>query len=150
MARVELDIHVNAPIDRVWQLITDLDTQERWMEDVHSLDVVYRTPSLEGSVIKVTSKLFGVPLLHDVMVITKVEAPRTLEIVHTGAFSGKGAFRLTEEGEGTKFSWEEEFEPPLGQAGEMAVAHVIEPHLRQVWGKSMQNVKRLAEAATAA
>ena len=148
MARIDLEIHIDATPQRVWGLITDLDSQERWMEDVHRLEAVYRTANLEGSVIKVTSKLFGVPVLHDVMVITRADAPWTLEIVHAGAFSGSGAFRLEDDGPGgTRFRWEEEFEPPLGRLGETLTEHLIEPHLRQVWGRSMANVKRLAEAA---
>jgi uncharacterized protein YndB with AHSA1/START domain len=145
MARIQLDLEIDAPIQRVWDLITDLDSQERWMEDVHTLEVIYRTSALEGSVLKVTSKLFGLPLLHDVMVITKVEPPHTLEIIHAGQFSGSGAFRLTQSGGLTRFTWVEEFDPPLGSLGDIAAERVVSPHLQSVWTKSMQNVKRLAE-----
>jgi uncharacterized protein YndB with AHSA1/START domain len=146
MAGIELSVFIRAPLERVWDIISDLDTQERWMEDVHSLEVVYRPTGGPGAVIKVTTSLFGVPLLHDVMVITRLEPPRLLEVVHCGEFSGSGAFRLEPAEGGTTFIWEETFVPPLGQLGEMTVERVIEPHLRQVWGRSMENVRRLAEA----
>jgi hypothetical protein len=48
---------------------------------------------------------------------------------------------------GCRFFWEESFEPPLGQLGELAVEYVIGPHLRRVWTRSMENVKRLAESS---
>lgn len=146
MARIELRRFIRAPRQRVWDLISNLDTQEHWMEDVSRLQVVYRPKEGPGAVIKLTSKLFGLPLLNDVLVITKLEPPSLLEIVHCGQFSGSGAFRLEEADGGTTFSWEEEFEPPLGQLGELAVEKAIGPHLKEVWGRSMENVARLAEA----
>ena len=148
MARIELRRFIRAPRERVWELISDLDTQERWMEDVSDLRVVYRPKEGPGAVVKLTSKLFGVPLLNDVLVITRLEPPSLLEIVHCGQFSGSGAFRLEEAEGGTTFVWEEEFEPPLGALGELAVEKAIGPHLRSMWAKSMDNIARLAESGS--
>ncbi len=145
MARIELSLFIRAPAERVWEVITDFSGQQRWMEDVHSLDVIFRTPDGPGTSIKVVTRLFGIPSLHDVMVVTAWEPPRLLEVVHCGQFSGTGAFRLEPAEGGTTFVWLEEFEPPLGEIGAFAVGKLIEPHLRQVWGRSMENVKRLAE-----
>ncbi len=147
MARIELSAFIRAPAEVIWPIITDFGTQARWMEDVHSLEVVFRAADGPGTVVKVTTKLFGLPLLHDVMVITVWDEPRTLEILHCGQFSGSGAFRLVPAEGGTTFVWEEEFDPPLGPLGDFAVDKVIGPHLRAVWGRSMENVRRLAEAA---
>lgn len=146
MARIQLSVFIRAPMETVWALITDFGGQERWMEDVHSLDVIHEASEGAGTVIRVTSKLFGLPLLHDVMVITRWVAPEALEILHCGQFSGSGAFRLLPSAGGTTFIWEEEFRPPLGAFGELAVSTVVGPHLRSVWGKSMENVRRLAES----
>jgi hypothetical protein len=71
-------------------------------------------------------------------------------VVHKGAFTGWGAFRLEPHSSGTLFVWEEEFDPPLGRLGELLARLIVAPHLRRVWGRSMDNVRRLAEAATPA
>jgi uncharacterized protein YndB with AHSA1/START domain len=150
MARVRLSIDIDAAPERIWPIISDLHGQEHWMEDVHKLEVIFEPPNGgAGAVIKVTSRLFGLPLVHDVMVVTRLEPPRLLEVVHCGQFSGWGAFRLQPAQTGTTFVWEEKFKPPFGALGEVAAARLVGPHLSEVWRRSMLNVKRLAEAGRA-
>lgn len=150
MARIELRIFIRAPQERVWQIITDLTGQQRWMEDVHRLRIVSDTKTGPGTVLEAVTKLFGVPIVRDVMEIVAWEKPHRLEVAHRGQFTGYGAFRLEPAAGGTIFTWEERFEPPLGLLGELAVGAVIGPHLRRVWGRSMVNVRRLGEQTTAA
>jgi len=146
MARIELRTFIRAPRERVWGIITDLSGQHRWMEDVHRLEVVSEVRTGVGTLIDVTSKLFGLPVLHDVMEIVTWDEPRELEVVHGGGFTGSGRFSLEEALAGTIFIWEEVFNPPLGPLGELAATIVVAPHLRRVWARSMDNVRRLAEA----
>jgi uncharacterized protein YndB with AHSA1/START domain len=147
MARVRLSVDIEAPPERVWPIISDLHGQAHWMEDVQKLEVVFEPPAGQpGAVVKVTSRIFGLPLVHDVMVITRLEPLRLLEVVHCGQFSGWGAFRLESAEAGTTFVWEEEFRPPLGPLGEAVAGRLVAPHLEEVWRRSMLNVKRLAEA----
>jgi uncharacterized protein YndB with AHSA1/START domain len=143
---IELRTFIRAPRERVWDLISDLDSQEHWMEDVSRLEVVYRPGEGPGAVLKLTSRLFGIPLLKDVLVTTRLEPPHLLEIVHCGQFTGSGAFRLEDGDGGTTFIWEEKFQPPLGRVGDIVADKLIGPHLRRVWGRSMDNVRRLAES----
>ena len=72
--------------------------------------------------------------------------PHELGVVHRGQFSGTAAFRLEPAPGGTTFVWTEDFQPPLGPLGELTFSLVIGPHLRRVWGRSMENVRRIAEA----
>ncbi|MPZ48659.1 MAG: hypothetical protein GEU75_04990 [Dehalococcoidia bacterium] len=146
MAEVDLRLFIDAPPERVWEIISDLSGQERWMEDVACLDIVSEVKNGQGAVLDLTSQLFGLPLIHDVMEITKWDAPRELGVVHRGQFTGTAYFRLDSASGGTIFTWFEEFEPPLGPLGELGFALLVGPHLRRVWSKSMRNVKRLAEA----
>lgn len=148
MQRIELRRYIHAPRDRVWEIITDLTGQRRWMEDLHSLKVVSQVQEGPGAVIHVRSKLFRLPVLRDVMEVTAWDAPHRLDIVHRGQFTGSGSFLLLPgKDDGTVFIWEEIFDPPFGSLGDFIADRVVSPHLRRVWGRSMDNVKRLVEAA---
>ena len=147
MAKLDLRIFIRATPDRVWEVISDLGGQGRWMVDVRRLDIVSETRSGAGTVLDLTSELFGLPLVHDVMEITRWEAPREIGVVHKGRFTGTAAFHLEPVRGGTVFTWVEEFRPPLGSLGELGFAIAVGPHLRRVFGRSMDNVRRLAEAS---
>ena len=146
MARVEVRAFIRASPERVWLIISDLSGQQRWMVDVRRLAVVSETRSGVGTVIDLTSELFGLPLLHDVMEIVTWEPPRELGVVHKGRFTGSGAYRLEPVAGGTVFIWWEEFRPPLGPLGELAHVLIVQRHLERVFGRSLDNVRRLAEA----
>lgn len=157
MARLDLRTFIRATPQRVWDVISDLSGQQRWMEDVHALEVVGDRQGGVGTLVRVTSKVFGLPLVRDVMEIVAWEPPRELCVVHRGELSrrsghfwqfplsGTAAFHLEPARGGTIFRWTEEFSPPLGALGELGYSLLIEPHLRRVFGRSMDNVRRIAE-----
>jgi len=97
----------------------------------------------------VTSELFGRPEGKGVMEITRWEPPHRMDVVHRGQFHGTGSFQLEAIDPGTKLTWIEEFDPPLGVIGDLAFEAIIRPHLRRVFARSLANVRRLAEAAAA-
>ena len=146
MARLEIRSFIRATPQRVWDVISDLDTQERWMVDVRELRILSEVRSGVGTVIDARTELFGLPLLHDVMEITGWEPPRQLLVRHGGQFTGTGAFELEPAHDGTIFFWWEEFQPPLGPLGELAFRLVVRPHMLRVFARSMDNARRLAES----
>jgi hypothetical protein len=145
MARLELRTFIRATPERVWQVISDLSGQEHWMVDVRDLRITSETKSGAGTLIEVTSELFGLPVIHDILEIVTWDPPRALSVVHRGQFTGSAAFHLEPLAGGTLFTWYEEFQPPLGPLGELGFTLVVGPHLRRVFGRSMDNVRRLAE-----
>jgi len=116
------------------------------MVDVHRLEIVSHVKSGLGTTIDLTSEVFGLPVIHDVMDIVKWDEPREIAIVHRGAFTGTASFRLDEVPGGTVFVWVEDFKPPLGLLGEFAYTLAVGPHLKRLFTRSMHNVRRLAEA----
>ena len=149
MAHLELRRRIAAPPEAVWEVLADLERQASWMVDVRRLDVVTEQKRGAGTVLRVTSELFGLPLVKDVMHITAWEPPHRMDVAHRGQFHGSGSFVLERVEDGTMFTWIEDFEPPLGPLGELAFRLVVAPHLRRVFARSMANVARLAEAASA-
>lgn len=145
MATLNLWAHINAPPERVWDVISDIPGQKRWMVDLRSLSFTGIEREGEGAIVDVTSELFGLPLVKDRMRISRWEPPTRFDVEHIGAFTGIGEFILKPVAGGTLFTWREVFKPPLGVLGELGFALVIGPHLRSVFRRSMANVKRLSE-----
>ena len=157
MAQLDLRTFIRATPERVWDVISDLSGQHRWMEDVSELQVIGEQKSGAGTRVRVISKLFGLPLVRDVMEIVTWQPPTELSVVHAGELSrgtghfwqiplsGTAAFRLEAARGGTIFRWTEEFSPPLGALGELGYSLFVQPHLRHVFGRSMDNVRRIAE-----
>jgi hypothetical protein len=147
MATLEVSRFIAAPPQAVWDVIADVPRQGEWMVDVRSLTVRGEQTSGAGTTIDVTSELFGLPLVRDVMEFTAWEPPHRMAVAHRGAFSGDGEFLLEPADNGTIFTWVERFRPPLWKFGEIAFTLAVKPHLTRVFGRSLDNVKRLAEAA---
>ena len=82
--------------------------------------------------VDVTSELFGMPLVHDVMEITAWDPPRMLEVVHRGQFPGT-ALSGSSRPNGHDVRLARGVQPPLGPIGELVFSLVVGPHLRRVW-----------------
>lgn len=149
MAHLDIRRFIAAPPQAVWDVLADIEHQGDWMVDVRRLTVRSDIKQGAGTVIDVTSDLFGMPLVRDIMEFTAWEPPRRMDVLHRGRFTGQGQFLLEPVDNGTIFTWIEDFEPPLGQLGEAAFALIVRPHLMRVFARSMANVQRLAEAHAA-
>ncbi len=149
MAHLEIRRLIAASPDAVWAVLADLEHQGAWMVDVRKLDIVTAEKQGVGAVMQVTSELFGLPIVKDVMAITAWDPPLRMDVEHRGQFHGTGQFLLEPvgTGAGTEFTWIEDFAPPLGPLGEIVFALVVRPHLLRVFARSMANVRWLAEAS---
>ena len=147
MAHLDIRKFITASPEAVWAVLADLEHQAAWMVDVRRLKIVTEQKQGAGAVMHVTSELFGRPIVKDIMAITAWEPPHRMDVEHRGQFHGTGQFLLEPVDNGTIFTWIEDFAPPLGRFGELVFALVIRPHLLRVFARSMENVRRLAEAS---
>ena len=145
MAQLDLRIFIRSTPERVWEVLSDLPGQKRWMVDLRRLEITSEQQSGIGAEVDVTSELFGLPLVRDRMLITAWEPPYRFDVQHVGSFSGTGSFILEPVRGGTVFIWIEDFRPPAGRLGELGFSLAVGPHLRRVFRRSMDNVRRLAE-----
>lgn len=145
MAKLDLRIFIRATPQRVWDILSDLEGQQRWMVDLRSLEITTEQETGVGAEMHVTSELFGRPVIKDKMVITAWDPPHRYDVKHVGSFTGTGSFILEPVRGGTVFTWIEEFNPPLGFVGETGFSVAVGPHLRKVFRRSMDNVRALAE-----
>ncbi len=147
MAYLELRQFIRATPERVWEIIADIPGQEAWMIDLRNVKITSEVKEGVGTVLEMrTTVMAGLPLLKDVMRVTKWEPPHEFAIDHIGQFSGKGAFVLEPALDGTVFIWWEYFEPPLGKLGELGYRLLVDGHLRRVFTHSLENLRRLAES----
>lgn len=149
MAHLDIRRFIAAPPEAVWHVLADLERQSAWMVDVRKLDIVTDEKRGAGAIMHVTSQLFGMPIVKDVMAITRWDPPYRMDVEHRGQFAGSGSFLLERIENGTIFTWIEDFAPPLGPLGEIGFALAVRPHLLRVFARSMANVRRLAEAKAA-
>lgn len=147
MAHLEIKRFIESPPDDVWRVLADLEHQGEWMVDVRTLEVVSEQKEGAGTTLRVTSELFGLPVVRDVMEITAWQPPDRMDVAHRGQFSGSGSFVLEAIARGTLFTWIEDFRPPLGFVGEALFSLFVRPHLQRVFGRSLTNLRLLAEAS---
>ena len=147
MARIEVDIHIDAAPDEVWRLLADWEAQPRWMADARSVTVLSPQRTGTGTVVRCMTDIVGGLVVTDDMIVTEWDPPRTLAIRHLGRLiRGVGAFELEPAAEGTRFTWWEEVGAPFGALGEVATSLVVAPLVRRIFRRSLADLQRLAEA----
>jgi hypothetical protein len=152
LAHFEIRIFIPASPDAVWAVLEDLERHGEWMVDIRDLAVVSEQKRGVGTIIEATSAVFGLPVVKDLIQVTAWEPGRRLDVRRETpaaglgriALRGTGSFVLDRVHNGTILTWIEDFQAPLGSAGEVGFAVAVRPHMRRVFGRSLLNVRRLA------
>ena len=114
------EVEVKAPIDLVFERLTDWQSQGEWMLGTH-IEMLRTTPSDTSRIGEKFRAFTGIgPLgFWDYMTVTRWEPPHKVDVVHTGnVVRGLGFMHLTaQRPDITKFEWSEEIELPLGVLG---------------------------------
>lgn len=140
-------IVVDAPIERVWDILADVQGQPRWMTDMKSVRVLTRGPIGAGTRAEAEIRIFGIRVL-DPITISTFEPPGRFAIRHAGRFSGEGVIELESGADGstTVVRWDETIVPPyLPHLG----ARVLAPILGRVFQADLGNLRALVESARA-
>jgi uncharacterized protein YndB with AHSA1/START domain len=119
MEHLELDVMVDAPVDRVFAAMADWEAQGQWM-----LGTKVRTTGGDGVGVGATLEAFtGVGSLGflDTMVITEWDPPHRVVVEHTGkVVRGLGVMEVFELPDNrSRFVWSEKLELPLGAVGKL-------------------------------
>lgn len=166
---VHRHIRIEAPIERVWEILADVPGQPRWMRDLVRVRMVGEGPLGVGSRAIGYVQMFGFRQ-SDPIEVTAFEPPSRYAVEHLGAFRGSGEFRLLslEGGRATHVWWREELRPtpaalpatthlfriPVAGARLEALAgrslRLIDPLFRPVFElvfrADLRRLRRLAEA----
>jgi uncharacterized protein YndB with AHSA1/START domain len=147
MTAIRATTVINAPVERVWDAIEDIESQVRWMEDAVAIRFTSAQRSGVGASFDCDTRV-GPLRLVDRMRVTEWDPPHRMGIRHAGLVTGSGRFSLEDAGGPTRFTWEEDLAFPWwmgGRAGGAAAA----PVLRRVWQRNLRNLKTLVERSQA-
>ena len=150
MARIEVVTHVEAPPERVWEVLTDFERQGDWMSDLRDIRVVGDQREGVGVRISCLTDILGVAVRDD-MVVTEWEPAKALGVRHLGnLIAGVAAFELSPTPYGTRVEWWEEADVPLGSVGNAAAQLTVVPWVTRVFRRNLAGLKRRSEASDAA
>jgi uncharacterized membrane protein len=137
---------IDAPIDRVWEVLADIPRQPEWMLEMKEVRMLTPGPTGVGSRGEATVRIFGISVT-DPVTVTEFEPPTRFAIRHEGRFEGSGLITLEPgvDGATTIVRWEERLVPPvLPELG----AAVQAPVLRQIFQEDLHRLKRLVETGS--
>ena len=105
---------IDAPIQRVWDVLVDIEGQPRWMHDMKDVLIHGDGPVGVGTTAEATVRIFGVTVT-DPVTITEFQPPNRFALTHDGTFKGGGAFDLEAGADGTTtiVRWDETLIPPV-------------------------------------
>jgi uncharacterized protein YndB with AHSA1/START domain len=142
---IESLVVIDAPIDRVWAELADVEGQPRWMREMKSVRLLSDGPVGVGTRAEATVRILGVPVV-DPVEVTGFTPPRHFAIRHEGTFSGHGIIALEPGADGTTtiVRWDETLIAPwLPQVWAVLSA----PVLRHIFGTDLRDLRDLVEAA---
>ena len=145
---IESMVVIDAPIERVWAELADIEGQPRWMHDMKSVRVLTPGPVKVGTEAIAEVRILGITV-NDPVHITEFEPPRRFAISHEGSFKGSGLITLEAGADGTTtiVRWEERLIPPLlPHLG----ALVMSPTLGAIFQADLVRLKELVETGSAA
>jgi uncharacterized membrane protein len=137
-------IVIDAPIERTWDVVSNIDEQPRWMHEMESVEMTTPAPVGVGSRGVASVRVLGIRV-EDPVTITEFEPPHRFSIRHEGAFTGGGTITLEAGADGTTtiVRWDERPIPPvlphLGSA-------VQRPVLGAIFQADLERLKRLVES----
>lgn len=118
---------VDAPIERVWELVADIPAQPDWMHEMKSVRLTTPPPTGVGTRGEATVRIFGISVT-DPVEVTAFEPPVRFEIRHEGTFTGHGSITLEPGADGstTIVRWDETLVAPiLPHLGAVVMAPIL-------------------------
>ena len=145
MANVTTSIDINAPVQDVWDVATDLGRLSEWVSIHRDFPDSLPTKIEVGTQFKQTLAVAGTPFGVE-WTATEVDGPTRLtwEGVGPAGTTAKTSYTFAAENGGTRFSYENEFKLPAGKVGE-AAANVVSGRAQQEADDSLAKLKALIE-----
>ncbi len=145
---IESLIVIDAPIERVWEVVADIAGQPRWMTDMKAVRMGSAEPVGVGTTGEADVRILGLTVV-DPVTVTEFEPPHRFAISHDGTFKGHGLITLEEGADGTTtiVRWEELLIPPVLPH---LAALAMTPTLAAVFQADLERLKELVEAGSPA
>jgi uncharacterized membrane protein len=145
---IESMVVVDAPIERVWDVLVDIARQPEWMTEMQSVEVLTEGPIGVGTECVADVRILGINVT-DPVVVTEFDPPMRYAIRHEGTFKGTGTITLESGADLTTtiVRWSEQLSPPVL---EHLGALVITPALGAIFQADLVRFKELVETGTVA
>ena len=144
---VRESVSIDAPVERVWEKVMDARCLGEWVTTHDSVEGAVSGAAEEGmsftQKLKLAGKGFKVRWL-----IVEAEPPRLARWAGEGpgGSAARVVYRLREDGSGTCFDYENEYELPGGLLGKAAGAVLSTAPAQREARRSLENLKRLLES----
>ena len=137
---------IDAPVDRVWAVLADVEDQPRWMTEMKAIRLLDGGSIGVGTRCEADVRMFGITVT-DPVTITEFEPPHRYAISHDGTFKGRGLITLEAGADGTTtiVRWDEVLIPPVfAHLG----ALVMTPALAAIFQSDLGRFKELVETGS--
>jgi len=141
---VESLIVIEAPIERVWSVVSDIEGQPRWMHDMKSVRMLTPGPVGVGTRGESQIRMLGISVT-DPVTVTEFQPPTRFAIRHEGRVSGSGVISLERGADGTTtiVRWDEHLVlPTLPYLG----AALAAPVFGRIFQADLEHLRDLIEA----
>jgi uncharacterized protein YndB with AHSA1/START domain len=107
-------VAIDAPIERVWAELADIEGQPRWMTEMKAVRITTPGPVGVGTRGEADVRILGIGV-SDPVEIVAFEPPHRFAIRHEGVFTGGGVIELQpgSDGRSTIVMWDETLVPPI-------------------------------------
>lgn len=147
MPGITVSTLIDAPVQRVWEIVEPIERHVDWMADAVAIRFVNEQTRGTGTRFLCDTKI-GPFTLVDEMTITSWEPNRAMGVTHTGVVTGTGEFTLAPEGEDrTRFTWTEALRFPWWLGGPLGALVGGQIVLKLVWRRNLKRLKKLVESA---
>jgi len=148
MARITVSVEIDAPVERVWQVVEPVERHVDWMHDAVAIRFVTDQHRGVGTAFLCDTKVGPIKLV-DQMEITDWRPNEAMGVRHVGLVTGSGTFTLTpiDLGRRTRFTWSEELVFPWflgGPIGAFVGGKVV---MQAIWRRNLRELERIVESA---
>jgi len=110
---IRSSVEIDAPIERVWVRLADVERQPEWMHDLKWVRLDTPGPIRVGTRAEALVRILGIGV-QDPVEVTVFLPPHEYAVRHDGLFRGSGVFHLAALDDGrTRVTWDETLIPPI-------------------------------------
>ena len=140
---LKMAIAIDAPIETVWEAVSDIERQPLWMHEMKSVRLLTPGPIGVGTRGEADVRIFLIGVV-DPVEVDVYDPPVAFGIRHVGVFAGSGRIRLEAlDASRTLVRWDERLVPPaFPNIGQL----LQKPILGAIFQADLERLKEMVEA----
>ncbi len=148
MAGITVSIDIDAPVDKVWQVVEPVERHVDWMADAVAIRFTGEQTHGVGTTFECDTKVGPITLV-DKREITDWVPRERMGVRHSGVVTGTGHFSLEpiDLDRRTRFTWTEELVFPWwlgGPIGALVGGRVV---MGAIWRRNLRALAKIVESA---